>query len=199
MPDPWQKEVKEISIHAPLRGRPRKPQRSWGCPRFQSTPPCGGDGRLPPVYPGRPDFNPRPLAGATQAPESPEALSGISIHAPLRGRLGDGSPDCQHHDFNPRPLAGATLTVFLCSEIRPHFNPRPLAGATAGEHPVGVSPFDFNPRPLAGATAVRPRISPGAGISIHAPLRGRLTTEMPLRHIKHFNPRPPCGGDGKKD
>ena len=116
----------------------------------------------------------------------------------MRGRLGDGSPDCQHHDFNPRPLAGATLTVFLCSEIRPHFNPRPLAGATAGEHPVGVSPFDFNPRPLAGATAVRPRISPGAGISIHAPLRGRLTTEMPLRHIKHFNPRPLAGATEKK-
>ena len=43
------------------------------------------------------------------------------------------------------------MTVFLCSEIRPHFNPRPLAGATGH--------VDFTQLVV--------------DISIHAPLRGR--------------------------
>ena len=38
-------EAGSISIHAPLRGRQRLSLLSWARTIFQSTPPCGGDGR----------------------------------------------------------------------------------------------------------------------------------------------------------
>ena len=119
-----------ISIHAPLRGRQEaessrsrrkrfqstppcggdcttREKGSWSYLIFQSTPPCGGDHFHSIHGPSHPDFNPRPLAGATKlaALEMPPAgfqstppCGGdlkaaqqirnyeISIHAPLRGR-----------------------------------------------------------------------------------------------------------------
>ena len=55
----------DISIHAPLRGRPKGVPREYDESEFQSTPPCGGDWFDSAV----------PIAEI------------ISIHAPLRGRL----------------------------------------------------------------------------------------------------------------
>ena len=56
-----------ISIHAPLRGRlDGVPFRPGRC-RFQSTPPCGGDGNIRFTFFTKANFNPRPLAGATLA------------------------------------------------------------------------------------------------------------------------------------
>ena len=88
--------MEKISIHAPLRGRP------------------AGRGRR--TY-RRPDFNPRPLAGATCRIPNVALLRGISIHAPLRGRpAGRGRRTYRRPDFNPRPLAGATgRCTFLLS------------------------------------------------------------------------------------
>ena len=97
---------------------------------FQSTPPCGGDqlrgavtgrsieisihaplrGRLQDRRTGipAPDFNPRPLAGATAGHCSDHRAASISIHAPLRGRQKNTVRFFIIQDFNPRPLAGAT-------------------------------------------------------------------------------------------
>ena len=73
---------------------------------FQSTPPCGGDHRL--RKPGRrgPDFNPRPLAGATTYDDLIDSYEKISIHAPLRGRH-----ECHHvlsrtYQFQSTPPCG---------------------------------------------------------------------------------------------
>ena len=97
-----------ISIHAPLRGRPL-PTHFWIMQRefqstppcggdhftgkvgnsggaFQSTPPCGGDSTSLRLKRMQPDFNPRPLAGATYSGPWCGLSRSISIHAPLRGR-----------------------------------------------------------------------------------------------------------------
>ena len=76
-----------ISIHAPLRGRPLAQALRLTGSSFQSTPPCGGDKVCRRAWMERPDFNPRPLAGATDRRGSGGPGPGISIHAPLRGRL----------------------------------------------------------------------------------------------------------------
>ncbi len=60
------KQLVEISIHAPLRGRPADVVKAAREAQFQSTPPCGGDMTGYHYY-----TNPH-----------------ISIHAPLRGRRG---------------------------------------------------------------------------------------------------------------
>ena len=99
--------VSLISIHAPSRGRRAMPLAPRVFMIFQSTPPRGGDdsrGSPSSLYP---DFNPRPLAGATSAcssmhrskpfqstpPRGGDGVSStlrlassISIHAPSRGR-----------------------------------------------------------------------------------------------------------------
>ena len=58
--------IPDISIHAPIRGRPR----------------------FPPARTGHRDFNPRPHTGATDCPEKADDHALISIHAPIRGRPG---------------------------------------------------------------------------------------------------------------
>ena len=78
-------------------------------PEFQSTLPCGSDlcSRCL-VYRGA-DFNPRSLAGATEAKEWQRNTRRISIHAPLRERHAACITSAGvRHDFNPRSLAGAT-------------------------------------------------------------------------------------------
>ena len=77
---------------------------------FQSTPPRGGDPYIPSFQAVVcPDFNPRPLAGATQCWREQGNYQTISIHAPSRGRPGLQAFQSFLHDFNPRPLAGATV------------------------------------------------------------------------------------------
>ena len=74
-----------------------------------------------------------------------------------------------------------------------NFNPRPLAGATVPLLERRLPPFYFNPRPLAGATS-KPCTTISTGqISIHAPLRGRLTVGLLLFQPLDFNPRPLAG------
>ena len=75
-----------ISIHAPLRGR-RMANKILPCgAEFQSTPPCGGDEGKRSVGINVNNFNPRPLAGATNDDSRYFNKRTISIHAPLRGR-----------------------------------------------------------------------------------------------------------------
>ena len=183
----------DISIHAPLRGRPI-------CCWLKYRPA---------------DFNPRPLAGATARKGVPEIIrlfqstppcggdqaerstfneDKISIHAPLRGRPFFSPSSILPSDFNPRPLAGATslsmvwLPFTLISIHAPlrgrrgemrnnnytdEFQSTPPCG---GDWHPGIrrrAPYHFNPRPLAGATRCTGQGLSRDAISIHAPLRGR--------------------------
>ena len=119
-----------ISIHAPMRGRPKccGPQASGGHfnPRphagatemlwttgfrrtFQSTPPCGGDAHCP--------------AGLRR--------QRISIHAPMRGRQMDADLFYDSYDISIHaPMRGRHLRKLSRPLFSRNFNPRPHAGAT---------------------------------------------------------------------
>ena len=135
----------------PLAGATPAKQVSWFSNLFQSTPPCGGDQRdavnpagvlisIHAPLRGRrsashlpiplPDFNPRPLAGATRL----RVLRCLS--------------DCY---FNPRPLAGATRGVATYG-LSYLFQSTPPCGGDWVYIFYNPNPCDFNPRPLAGAT-----------------------------------------------
>ena len=119
-----------ISIHAPLRGR-LLVRRRPGLPHHFNPRPLAGATRFSMTLPTiLTDFNPRPLAGATIVLQYVHKLIVISIHAPLRGRLGTSIPHLCSLYFNPRPLAGATSGLYQWNQHGLYFNPRPLAGAT---------------------------------------------------------------------
>ena len=161
---------------------------------FQSTPPCGGDYSLALSVPKSSNFNPRPLAGATNPFGRSRNHHHISIHAPLRGRL---LPVCtktaKGSHFNPRPLAGATWTwdeatdepfISIHAPLRgrrtttliylhvTQFQSTPPCGGDFPTTTRSPSLFNFNPRPLAGATQC-PGRRDGA--------------------VRNFNPRPLAG------
>ena len=140
--------------------------------KFQSTPPCGGDELVIAGDQRSPNFNPRPLAGATAGRDRQRVSQKISIHAPLRGRrflpLYRGSSIY----FNPRPLAGATSNPGVDIVIN-EFQSTPPCGGDESGSPGCRSPENFNPRPLAGATKIISAKKIAEFISIHAPLRGR--------------------------
>ena len=153
-------------------------------------------GRLPHQAQGWnvPDFNPRPLAGATGADficfsvnafQSTPPCGGdtigfvqgrhffISIHAPLRGRL-------------RRSAASREVGVFQST---------PPCGGDRSINGFTFRLSDFNPRPLAGATYSFVDVTPESPISIHAPLRGRLIASGLFIKGGQFQSTPPCGGD----
>ena len=130
---------------------------SSACPasrqNFNPRPLAGATGRHINAPPQRGDFNPRPLAGATHDTTKEKAKRNISIHAPLRGRRVYGCLEkLWIQDFNPRPLAGATSHVITM---------------------VTANGFQSTP-PCGGDPATR-KGTRGTHISIHAPLRGRLS------------------------
>ena len=186
---------------------------------------------------GRPgDFNPRPLAGATQRCETFRFSETFQSTPPCGGDFVDDVLFGFGHDFNPRPLAGATKRNGIGTMWSDDFNPRPLAGATwrqcggvlpiiisihaplRGRRHLGQCPNyswifqstppcggdrfgkwrgqddpDFNPRPLAGATNFFDGLRHLDEISIHAPLRGRLPSQIGVGCCSDFNPRPLAG------
>ena len=157
-----------ISIHAPLRGRPAVVERFRHQSQFQSTPPCGGDRDYRAWTKAIHDFNPRPLAGATNGYMGLVLYNKISIHAPLRGRrplFGVGAGRVRisiHAPLRGRPIFDVAqkfnsfisihAPLLRAIQAVSDFNPRPLAGATCLR--LSYNPMDrhFNPRPLAGAT-----------------------------------------------
>ena len=201
----------------PLAGATTIYPSAWSAlMEFQSTPPCGGDRLNVVINRLLFDFNPRPLAGATNGLWPGEARrkfqstppcggdmqddialrvkSGISIHAPLRGRRTCTGLFRTPGDFNPRPLAGATSSIRSSSASSMISIHAPLRGRQPSgtrifrrvrfqsTPPCGgdrfLSAFSrpepyFNPRPLAGATAEAGVDLVDIMISIHAPLRGR--------------------------
>ena len=163
-----------ISIHAPLRGRPERLPDDSDLWLFQSTPPCGGDLIRSLFLFIKSYFNPRPLAGATAVNPARGIALRISIHAPLRGRrcfsFGcyarirfQSTPPCGGDPAKDQPVGPDVL----------YFNPRPLAGAT--HQPIQFNVFRLISihAPLRGRQEKHQHHLPDAGISIHAPLRGR--------------------------
>ena len=98
------------------------------------------------------NFNPRSLAGATEAIVGRCLLQSISIHAPSRERRLAKSIRRIYMHFNPRSLAGATIGLanpFPALPISIH--------APSRERPAYIAYISFsirnsNPRSLAGAT-----------------------------------------------
>ena len=141
------------------------------------------------------NFNPRPLAGATDTTKGTAESTIISIHAPLRGRLPQETIPIQGVlYFNPRPLAGATHTdrhSFQGLQISIHAPLRGRRETGKGRRPGK----DFNPRPLAGATSSQALTSSLDLFQSTPPCGGDLW------HITHgeftiqFQSTPPCGGD----
>ena len=142
--------------------------------RFQSTLPCRSDRHQDYSATLYMDFNPRSLAGATRnnllqyrvlkfqstlpygSDKRWDYLFGskaISIHAPLRERLGFGLllRNTLTH-FNPRSLTGATFKAITLHINTLNFNPRSLTGATQISSGCQSNHSYFNPRSLAGAT-----------------------------------------------
>ena len=118
------------------------------------------------------NFNPRPHAGATLESVLLADLVQISIHAPMRGLRGCRSQKGGDNHFNPRPHAGATK-----------------------DPDVKVTPTGFQSTPPCGGDRRGQSRSTAAGISIHAPMRGRPIGKMPIYLMDQFQSTPPCGGD----
>ena len=162
-----------ISIHAPLRGRPICFATVAKDMVFQSTPPCGGDAASCACLAASWDFNPRPLAGATDVAIDVVVFNGISIHAPLRGRHStlvalmislpfQSTPPCGgdvifrafrgnihisiHAPLRGRPAVSYAVVPFGLFQSTP-----PCGGDRLSFLPCGQLNY-FNPRPLAGAT-----------------------------------------------
>ena len=144
---------------------------------FQSTPPCGGDRVAGLAFAKNLDFNPRPLAGATIDKRCYGTADQISIHAPLRGRPTAKSPLWSIRHFNPRPLAGATWWQ-LCTATPLAFQSTPPCGGDLVSRASMSAAPNFNPRPLAGATGI---VSQGGTF------------------YNIFQSTPPCGGDATKN
>ena len=102
------------------------------------------------------NFNPRSLAGATKHSTRNHTTIDISIHAPLRER---------------QTLYKRDLQLFIFQSTLPCGSDRvsPRGSSCAG---------NFNPRSLAGATAVDKSKVGDCGISIHAPSRERLISDL---------------------
>ena len=107
-----------ISIHAPMRGRLVSTRSPQMITKFQSTPPCGGDPPTGAWKSRKPDFNPRPHAGATYIVLPGAKLTEISIHAPMRGRRALVLCDCQcqrissHAPMRGRHTANMLAIIF---------------------------------------------------------------------------------------
>ena len=187
-----------ISIHAPMRGRPKccGPQASGGHfnPRphagatpiaqlaydgkgFQSTPPCGGDKWTQTCFTTAMIFQSTPPCGGDISANClVPYFHAISIHAPMRGRPNFSSGASYSSYFNPRPHAGATYP-------RQH------------DHPSG----QFQSTPPCGGDTFHPSNVSVEDISIHAPMRGRQGIRSPCRADRYFNPRPHAGATRRMD
>ena len=145
-------------------------------PRFQSTPPCGGDLVPGKDFRGENDFNPRPLAGATKLESMGGRQTAISIHAPLRGRHSLSAQPKQKQSFQSTPPCGGDAYLLR----------------TGGAPAISIH------APLRGRHKIKAGVLT-ADISIHAPLRGRPTVVFGEGGVATFQSTPPCGGDGEEE
>ena len=193
---------REVSTHAPARGRPNFSKRlPISAVAFQLTPPRGGDRiQLPRRV--------RPQRVSTHAP-----ARGRPVRAP-RSRAG-------YRRFNSRPREGATAVCCCFRFTVPCFNSRPREGATPYHRLPAPPPPCFNSRPREGATRRRSRpmaaksrfqLTPPRGgdpdgqvagepavVSTHAPARGRPGYPPTDGVQDEFQLTPPRGGDSRRN
>ena len=163
--------------------------------RFQSTLPCGSDLYLSIFCCILLHFNPRSLAGATLYAIVTRALSGISIHAPLRERqcrtsgksgtyifqstlpcgsdLGPDGHVPQDQLFQSTLPCGSDQRQWYDNRHACYFNPRSLAGATSSNIPPFTTSLISIHAPLRERPLLENVQTTNAPISIHAPLRER--------------------------
>ena len=163
------------------------------CKKFQSTPPCGGD----PVHmEGRyrvPDFNPRPLAGATKIGGMVRKSWHISIHAPLRGRRSTHYSPVIIKDISIHaPLRGRLPRRRLCPRASRFQSTPPCGGDMVTLNVSTVNVISIH-APLRGRQDSSEIYNRFPVISIHAPLRGRQCSVYFPPWTRHFNPRPLAG------
>ena len=187
----------EISIHAPLRGR------------------------LVPLYnlTQTPDFNPRPLAGATGQALGPQGVHNISIHAPLRGRPRPvicrrwwrgisihaplrGRLPISHifnviEQFQSTPPCGGDLYSLLPGRCMSRFQSTPPCG---GDWWIcrkrRTNGFQSTP-PCGGDTGCD-CLSAAPHNFNPRPLAGATVKGFELQSFATFQSTPPCGGDVRR-
>ena len=117
---------------------------------------------------------------------------GISIHAPLRGRLFRPVRKQDRLKFQSTPPCGGDQdSVVETPEIRISIH-APLRGRPF-KPDANSACNNFNPRPLAGATAVHVRGGKSPGFQSTPPCGGDGCKSRERFYRKHFNPRPLAG------
>ena len=168
----------DISIHAPMRGRPYDGCQTLGTLIFQSTPPCGGDTELSKREGTREISIHAPMRGRQTVDGLTLEEIKISIHAPMRGRLRGVPGLIVRCGFQSTPPCGGDglgwstsrreCAISIHAPMRGrrgrgnrsrrdsnHFNPRPHAGATPRhDHSITVIQFQSTP-PCGGDRALR--------------------------------------------
>ena len=145
------KILENISIHAPLRGRPGG----------------GGQGHRNRY------FNPRPLAGATSSLSPFPLFALFQSTPPCGGDLMGWCAVIYMDEFQSTPPCGGDACSLFPSARSSLFQSTPPCGGDLVNTVESPVTHYFNPRPLAGATPTGIIKATPAAISIHAPLRGR--------------------------
>jgi len=141
---------------------------------FQSTPPCGGEFH---ADEGGPDTK-------------------VSIHAPVRGRIGHvsrvlGTIRVSIH----APVRGRIRGPRRC-ESRPVFQSTPPCGGECSIFEMDGTPTEVSIHaPVRGRIALADRVAESAAVSIHAPVRGRMIAGSICTESSQFQSTPPCGGE----
>ncbi len=157
-----------VSIHAPVRERPRqarRPDQDASC------------------------FDPRSREGATPDPRSPNGAVAVSIHAPVRERLAMLFEPHLFFRVSIHAPVRERLSSLIPSRHCSCFDPRSREGATA--MPVSTTPrrWSFDPRSREGATH-QPLAGPQeTRVSIHAPVRERPSRSSTASTSRGFDPR----------
>ena len=183
-----------ISIHAPLRGRQDLPDPGLSDFFISIHAPLRGRPYSRAHHQLRPDFNPRPLAGATSCRASLIVFMMISIHAPLRGRRSNIHrrllvfPISIHAPLRGRPKINKYKTM---DKI---FQSTPPCGGDKGRGQKNKPHLKFQSTPPCGGDMSELLGIPKRNIiSIHAPLRGRPLWTTEKAGKADFNPRPLAG------
>ncbi len=139
-----------------------------------------------------------PRKGAT-TPEAAIPTSGCIFQStpPARGRRDDPPGRLRDIVFQSTPPARGRLLVVGSRRGVPHFNPRPPQGGDAGIFVCSGTASDISIHaPRKGATTPISRRCWFVLFQSTPPARGRRRTTKGVDKCRHFNPRPPQGGDG---
>ena len=185
---------REVSIHAPAKGRHLLGGNTGMVHEFQSTPPRRGDPGQGQRGHRRERFNPRPREGATPWPISrlrwascfnPRPREGathghagrqhpdmVSIHAPAKGRLSGSDKLLAVPLFQSTPPRRGDCDLqhpWWHRDVSIHAPAKGRRNHNGGHADRG----GFNPRPREGATDGAVSRVRYASVSIHAPAKGR--------------------------